>query len=80
MKPEIDPYDLVDEILDLIDDRHRLDWLIESAKIDLCDDVGHFVMTYTREHIDQAMEEEDDETSEYLIKNGIPSNDISTTE
>ncbi len=61
VRPEIHPCYLVDEIQDLIDDRHRLDWLIESAKIDLSYEVGDHVMTYTREHIDQAMEQEDDD-------------------
>ena len=51
VRPEIDPFDLVGEIEDLIDDRHRLDWLINSAKIDLSYEVGDHVMTYTRESI-----------------------------
>jgi len=56
--------DIIDEIEELINDRHRLDWLIESAKIDLSDDVVNYVMTYTREHIDQAMAEEDEAMEE----------------
>lgn len=59
VRPEIHPCDLVDEIEDLIDDRNRLDWLIDSAKIDLSYEVGDHIMTYTRESIDQAMAEEE---------------------